>query len=99
MLYRDLKTLFNLRYSSIWIGLSDLDIEGTWRWVGPYPSTNGTYAARSTRLWSTGEPKRRTFYSGTKCHCAMIFSSFSILGYAESWPCTFTMGYLCEKPL
>ncbi|XP_071505817.1 macrophage mannose receptor 1-like [Diadema antillarum] len=69
-----------------WIGLSDTDIPGTYKWVdGSYPTISA---------WGPGQPDD----SLGKC-VAMIGGYVPFLaGLWVDEPCTNTMNYICEQP-
>nr|XP_055074613.1 uncharacterized protein LOC129454124 [Misgurnus anguillicaudatus] len=66
-----------------WIGLSDSDVEGTWKWV------DGSTLNTSFSFWdkSVNEPN-----GGTKENCAVTYSS----GWID-YSCTNTYKWICEK--
>ncbi|XP_048048347.1 CD209 antigen-like protein C [Megalobrama amblycephala] len=68
---------------SVWIGLTDRDVEGTWKWV------DGTNMNSGFRFWGSGEPNG----NGNK-DCALIYSS----GWAD-FPCNFNYKWICEKTI
>ncbi|XP_018520428.1 CD209 antigen-like protein C isoform X1 [Lates calcarifer] len=68
-----------------WIGLTDRETEGTWRWV------DGTFL--STSYWITGEPNS---YEDKNEDCVEIRNPES----EDSWndaPCTYEKLWICEK--
>ncbi|XP_010867500.4 CD209 antigen-like protein D isoform X2 [Esox lucius] len=69
-----------------WIGLSDIETEGTWRWVD---GTNLT-----TAYWGGGEPNNLD--EGEDC--AVIYHDFT--DPVKKWndtPCTRKLNWICEK--
>uniref|UniRef100_A0A3P8ZZ86 C-type lectin domain-containing protein n=1 Tax=Esox lucius TaxID=8010 RepID=A0A3P8ZZ86_ESOLU len=69
-----------------WIGLSDRETEGTWRWVD---GTNLT-----TAYWGRGEPNNL----GEGEDCAVIYHDFT--DPVKKWndtPCTRKRNWICEK--
>ncbi|KAJ7317611.1 hypothetical protein JRQ81_003773 [Phrynocephalus forsythii] len=72
----------NARY---WIGLSDENTEGQWRWI------DGTDYLRGFKYWKQGEPNDHQSVED----CTQIFSS----GEWNDMPCNYKAFYICEKPL
>ena len=71
----------------IWIGLSDEETEGTWRWL------NGNFASvDNTTLWIPGQPDELTSQN-----CAMLdsFNDGTYLVRDLEWPSLHPA--LCEK--
>uniref|UniRef100_A0A4W6FVZ5 C-type lectin domain-containing protein n=1 Tax=Lates calcarifer TaxID=8187 RepID=A0A4W6FVZ5_LATCA len=70
---------------NIWIGLTDRETEGTWKWVDGTPLT--------TSYWATGEPNS---YQGRDEDCGEI----RFYGSENSWndaSCTSQKYWICEK--
>ncbi|XP_051741267.1 CD209 antigen-like protein C [Ctenopharyngodon idella] len=67
----------------VWIGLTDSDVEGTWKWV------DGTKVTSGFRFWRYGEP-----YGYTNENCALTHS----LGWAD-YPCNDHHKWICEKTI
>ncbi|XP_048048346.1 CD209 antigen-like protein C [Megalobrama amblycephala] len=68
---------------SVWIGLTDSDVEGTWKWV------DGTNVNSGFRFWGSGEPNG----NGNE-DCALTYSS----GWAD-FLCNFNYKWICEKTI
>ncbi|XP_036438826.1 C-type lectin domain family 4 member M-like [Colossoma macropomum] len=76
----------NLGSSRAWIGLTDTDEEGVWKWVDGSELT--------TKFWIPGEPNGHGHEN-----CAVIGHR---LGTSWSWadfPCNDRLVWICEKPL
>ncbi|XP_070570789.1 perlucin-like protein [Ptychodera flava] len=67
----------------IWIGLSDVDVEGSWEWE------DGSKVSYTN--WNTGEPND----AGGIEDCAHFWSSLD--GKWNDYPCTTRMGFVCER--
>ena len=80
-----------------WVGLTDLVVEGSWKWIGPYPSNNGSVATSSQAGWDIGQPKAMLMYGNSPCDCA-VFPSFNQLKLT-SWSCAYDEQFVCEKAL
>ncbi|XP_067828906.1 C-type lectin domain family 10 member A-like [Heptranchias perlo] len=74
-------TIMNQRY---WIGLSDIAMEGQWRWV------DGTESKATRLFWAPGEPNNH----GKSEHCAHTMEH----GTWNDVPCTITYKWICERP-
>ncbi|XP_019899194.2 hepatic lectin isoform X1 [Esox lucius] len=71
-----------------WIGLSDIETEGTWRWVDGTPLT--------TEYWGGKEPNN----AGEGEDCAEIYQCNT--DPVKKWndiSCTFQLNWICEKPI
>uniref|UniRef100_A0A667XUD4 C-type lectin domain-containing protein n=1 Tax=Myripristis murdjan TaxID=586833 RepID=A0A667XUD4_9TELE len=71
-----------------WIGLSDRDEEGTWRWV------DGTFL-NSTKFWQKNEPSG-THGRNVKEDCADAFW-YTVLDSWNDDACTTAHYWVCEK--
>uniref|UniRef100_A0A8C1DSK4 C-type lectin domain-containing protein n=1 Tax=Cyprinus carpio carpio TaxID=630221 RepID=A0A8C1DSK4_CYPCA len=65
-----------------WIGLTDIEVEGRWKWVD---GSNMTLPG----FWASGEPNG---YRGKEEDCALNFSP----GCAD-FPCDYMSKWICEK--
>ncbi|XP_041925781.1 CD209 antigen-like protein A isoform X2 [Alosa sapidissima] len=75
---------FLLPYKNVWIGLSDTDNEGVWKWVDGTPLT--------IKYWAPGEPNN----AGNE-DCAEISSKAA--NPMKAWndvPCYSSFQYICE---
>ncbi|KAG5260883.1 hypothetical protein AALO_G00297610 [Alosa alosa] len=75
---------FLLPYKNVWIGLSDTDNEGVWKWVDGTPLT--------IKYWAPGEPNN----AGNE-DCAEISSNAA--NPMKAWndvPCYSSFQYICE---
>ncbi|XP_076874495.1 C-type lectin domain family 4 member E-like isoform X2 [Brachyhypopomus gauderio] len=75
----------HLSSRTAWIGLTDRDSEGVWKWV------DGT--ALTTGYWSSGEPNS---LSGDEDCVIDDFTSNTIWNWAD-YPCTRNFIWICEK--
>ncbi|XP_067289716.1 hepatic lectin-like [Pseudorasbora parva] len=71
-----------LSRTKVWIGLTDSDVEGRWKWV------DGSSLNSSFRFWASGEPNS---YSGNE-DCVLTHSP----GWAD-YPCNNNFQCICEK--
>nr|XP_055074616.1 CD209 antigen-like [Misgurnus anguillicaudatus] len=77
----------NMSGIEYWIGLSDSDVEGTWKWV------DGSTLNTSFSFWDKSiSPKEPN--GGTAENCAAIYSP----GWVD-YSCTKTFNWICEKNL
>uniref|UniRef100_A0A8C0JBE1 C-type lectin domain-containing protein n=1 Tax=Chelonoidis abingdonii TaxID=106734 RepID=A0A8C0JBE1_CHEAB len=76
--------MYRTRNQRFWIGLSDKNSEGEWKWIDGSNSTTGfTY-------WKEGEPNN----SGQNEDCAHVWT----YGEWNDVDCTYKCYYICEKP-
>ncbi|XP_018947515.2 CD209 antigen-like protein C [Cyprinus carpio] len=66
-----------------WIGLTDIEEEGRWKWVDGSTLTS--------EFWESGQPNN---YQGQEEDCALIHSP----GWAD-FPCDYTYKWICEKSI
>ncbi|XP_061470470.1 hepatic lectin-like isoform X2 [Rhineura floridana] len=71
------------RTENFWIGLTDADNEGEWRWI------DGTNYRNGYKKWKKGEPNNHDH----KEDCAHLSGEWNDLA------CNASMFYVCEKPL
>ncbi|KAI1887286.1 hypothetical protein AGOR_G00188680 [Albula goreensis] len=76
---------FFTSFRNIWIGLTDSEEEGTWKWV------DGT--AVTTRYWRSGQPDD---YNNEDC--VAIQPEKSILQSWNDFSCALKTHWVCEKP-
>uniref|UniRef100_A0A672K2Z2 CD209 antigen-like protein C n=1 Tax=Sinocyclocheilus grahami TaxID=75366 RepID=A0A672K2Z2_SINGR len=67
--------------AKVWIGLTDIEVEGRWKWVDGSTLTS--------RFWASGQPNN---YKGKEEDCALIHSP----GWAD-FPCNDKHKWICEK--
>ncbi|XP_020635055.3 hepatic lectin [Pogona vitticeps] len=72
------------RNQRFWIGLSDENTEGDWRWI------DGTNYTKGFKNWKTGEPNDQ---SGEDC------ATMDSVGQWNDLKCNTKALYVCEKPL
>ncbi|XP_071583129.1 hepatic lectin-like isoform X2 [Heliangelus exortis] len=77
--------MFRTRNERFWIGLTDENSEGEWKWL------DGTDPKNSFTFWKEGEPNN----SGHNEDCAHLWGS----GEWNDVYCTYECYYICEKPL
>ncbi|KAM6471412.1 hepatic lectin-like [Liasis olivaceus] len=68
-----------------WIGLTDIDVEGEWKWV------DGSNYRNGFRYWKRGEPNN----DGMNEDCAHLWGN----GEWNDVYCTYLCYYICEKSL
>uniref|UniRef100_A0A8C8SET3 C-type lectin domain-containing protein n=1 Tax=Pelusios castaneus TaxID=367368 RepID=A0A8C8SET3_9SAUR len=76
--------MYRTRNERFWIGLSDQNHEGEWKWI------DGTDYTTTFTFWKEGEPND----SGLNEDCAHIW----IYGEWNDVHCTYECYYICEKP-
>ncbi|KAM9449573.1 C-type lectin domain family 4 member E-like [Clarias gariepinus] len=70
-----------------WIGLSDIDKEGEWKWVDD--------TTPSTRFWGRGEPNS---YAGDEDCATTGYMTDPIWNWAD-YPCNSEFMWICEKAI
>ncbi|KAL6100420.1 clec17a [Pungitius sinensis] len=75
--------------SHTWIGLSDRDIEGTWKWVDGTPLTAAYWGAKPGSV----QPDD----AGGNEDCVEIVTSWSSERNWNDRDCTFPLKWICEK--
>ncbi|XP_052425114.1 CD209 antigen-like protein C [Carassius gibelio] len=70
-------------FGHFWIGLTDVEVEGRWKWVDGSTLTSG--------FWAPGEPNS---FLGTDEDCATTLS----IGWVDS-PCDNSVKWICEKSI
>lgn len=79
--------LTSLEPGEVFIGASDADTEGSWKWV------SGT--AVSYKNWNEGEPNN----SGEGENCAIMVGTTDGAGKWNDLPCSAAKGFVCEDAL
>ncbi|XP_045561153.1 uncharacterized protein isoform X2 [Salmo salar] len=85
---REEQTFINGLYgpgNETWIGLTNVDTEGTWKWVDGTPLT--------TAYWKTGKPSS---YLGANQDCVEFFHRSSDLGEWNDEECHKPNNWICE---
>uniref|UniRef100_A0A3P9MCZ9 C-type lectin domain-containing protein n=1 Tax=Oryzias latipes TaxID=8090 RepID=A0A3P9MCZ9_ORYLA len=73
-----------LKKQKVWIGLSDRDLEGTWKWVD---------GSSLTLFWASDQPDNHK--GGEDCGHMLAYNEFP--GRWNDVQCSFTMQWICEK--
>ncbi|XP_067290050.1 CD209 antigen-like protein C isoform X1 [Pseudorasbora parva] len=77
---------------SVWIGLTDSDVEGRWEWVDG-SSLNSSFS----KFWAIGEPN-----GGTSENCALSMDYdprwLALFGWLDI-PCNRAIQWICEKSI
>ncbi|XP_067416756.1 hepatic lectin-like isoform X2 [Emydura macquarii macquarii] len=76
--------MYRTRNERFWIGLSDENKEGEWKWI------DGTNYATTYTFWKEGEPNN----SDQNEDCAHLWT----YGEWNDVHCTYECYYVCEKP-
>ena len=77
-----LASLPTLTAGSYWVGASDSEVEGQWRW--------GDASSVTANVWSSGEPNN----GGGNEDCATVYSNSKKMNDA---PCSRQYGYICQS--
>jgi len=94
LFYRTITRALGISYW-YWIGLSDLEDEGRWRWVG------GTFArSDDTSLWALNKPRTGSFVDEFDCGYSLFSTTHPNNAYhAFDIRCSNRYGTICEKLL
>ncbi|XP_034002680.1 CD209 antigen-like protein E, partial [Trematomus bernacchii] len=81
---KELEFISSMTKKDTWIGLSDREEEGTWKWVDGSPLT--------LTFWKGGEPNNGA--GGSEEDCAYIYSNKNVWNDAF---CSVDLHWMCEK--
>ena len=84
-IYRNITNVLSLT-GNFWIGASDEETEGAWKWV------NGDVATDEQLLWGVGQPN-----IGSNEDCALIRVTAFHNGATDDYPCSTLSFGLCEN--
>uniref|UniRef100_A0A3B1JUS1 C-type lectin domain-containing protein n=1 Tax=Astyanax mexicanus TaxID=7994 RepID=A0A3B1JUS1_ASTMX len=78
----------NFGRTEAWIGLTDAETEGVWKWVDSSPQT--------TEFWWMGEPNN---YGNEDCAITGFQGAKSTISVWADYPCHFPVFWICERAL